>query len=88
MRDVCEMFDIRKTYTASYHSGGNSLVERTKRTIYNILLAFTKDDHVHEWDGQLPVCLLPYHGATHYSIGLTPHHLRTGHDLRLPNEFR
>ncbi|VDL86222.1 unnamed protein product [Schistocephalus solidus] len=81
MQEVCELFDVRKTHTIPYHPEGNDLVERTNRTIHNILFAFTKDGH-------LPFCLLAYRGTTHSSTGFTPHYLRTGCELRLPVDLR
>uniref|UniRef100_A0A0V0J9R5 Retrovirus-related Pol polyprotein from transposon 412 n=1 Tax=Schistocephalus solidus TaxID=70667 RepID=A0A0V0J9R5_SCHSO len=88
MREVCEMLDIRKKRTTPYHPEGNGLVERTNRTIHNILLALSKDGHQHDWDIQLPFCLLAYRGTIHSSTGFTPHYLWTGRDLRLPIDLR
>ncbi|VDL87653.1 unnamed protein product [Schistocephalus solidus] len=56
--------------------------------IHNILLAFTKDDHEHDWDVYLPFFLLAYRGTTHFSTGFTPHYLGTGYELRLPVDLR
>ncbi|VDL87507.1 unnamed protein product [Schistocephalus solidus] len=87
MQEVCELY-VRKTHTTPYNPEGNGLVERTERTIHNILLAFNKDEHQHDWDFQLPFCLLAYHGTTHTSTGFTFHYLWTGRDLRLPVDLR
>ncbi|VDL85350.1 unnamed protein product [Schistocephalus solidus] len=80
--------NVRKTRTTSYHPEGNGLVERTNCTIYDILLAFTKNGHQHEWDAHLPFYLLAYRGTTHSSTGFTPHYLWTGRDFRLPADLR
>ncbi|VDM06191.1 unnamed protein product [Schistocephalus solidus] len=88
MQEVCELLDVRKTHTTPYHHEDNGLVEGTNRTIHNILLAFTKDGHQHDWDVHLPFCLLAYRGMTHSSTGFTPHYLWTDRDLRLPVDLR
>ncbi|BHF81940.1 hypothetical protein SprV_0802507500 [Sparganum proliferum] len=83
-KDVCDTLRIHKTRTTPYHPEGNSLVERTNRTLHNLLLAFSKDNHEHDWDVHLPFCLLAYRGSVHSSTGFTPHYLWTGRDIRLP----
>ncbi|VDN44014.1 unnamed protein product, partial [Dibothriocephalus latus] len=82
--DVCEILSVQKTHTTPYHPEGNGLVERTNRTINNLLLAFCEDNHRHDWDLHLPLCLMAYRASTHSSTGFTPHYLWTGCDLRLP----
>ncbi|VDM03879.1 unnamed protein product [Schistocephalus solidus] len=88
MQEVCKLLDVRKTHKTLYHPEGNGLLERTNRTIHNILLAFTKDGNQHDWDVHLPFCLLAYRGTTHSSTEFTPHYLWTGRDLRLPVDLR
>ncbi|BHF70212.1 hypothetical protein SprV_0301326200 [Sparganum proliferum] len=88
LQEVCEILEIRKTRTTPYHPEGNGLVERTNRTLHDLLLAFSRDGHEQDWDAQLPLCLLAYRGAVHSSTGFTPHYLWTGRDLRLPADLR
>ncbi|BHF84350.1 hypothetical protein SprV_0902750100 [Sparganum proliferum] len=75
---------MHKTRTTPYHLEGNDLVEGTNRALLNLLLAFSKDSHEHDWDVHLPFCLLAYRGSVHPSTGFTPHYLCTGRDIRLP----
>nr|VZI32405.1 unnamed protein product [Spirometra erinaceieuropaei] len=86
--DVCRTLDVNKTRTTPYHPEGNGLVERTNRTLHNLLLAFCKDNHEHDWDTQLPFCLMAYRSSIHSSTGFTPHYLWTGRDLRLPVDLQ
>ncbi|BHF66763.1 hypothetical protein SprV_0200978500 [Sparganum proliferum] len=88
LQEVCEILEIRKTRTTPYHPEGNGLVERTNRTLHDLLLAFSRNGHEHGWDAHLPLCLLAYRGAVHSSMGFTPHYLWTGRDLRLPADLR
>ncbi|VDL90761.1 unnamed protein product [Schistocephalus solidus] len=87
MREVYEMLDLRKTHTNPFDPEGNGLVEQTNGAIHNLLLAFTKYGHEHNWDAHLPLCLLAYYRAIHSSTGFTPHYLWTGHDLCLPGDL-
>nr|VZI32640.1 unnamed protein product [Spirometra erinaceieuropaei] len=87
-QDVCRTLDVNKTRTTPYHPEGNGLVERTNRTLHNLLLAFCKDNHEHDWDTQLPFCLMAYRSSIHSSTGFTPHYLWTGRDLRLPVDLQ
>nr|VZI35101.1 unnamed protein product [Spirometra erinaceieuropaei] len=88
LQDVCEILEIRKTRTTPYHPEGNGLVERTNRTLHDLLLAFSRDGHEHDWDAHLPLCLLAYRGTVHSSTGFTPHYHWTGRDLHLPADLR
>ncbi|BHF71089.1 hypothetical protein SprV_0401414300 [Sparganum proliferum] len=87
-QEVCRTLDVNKTRTTPYHPEGNGLVERTNRTLHNLLLAFCKDSHEHDWDTQLPFCLMAYRSSTHASTGFTPHYLWTGRELRLPVDLQ
>nr|VZI34399.1 unnamed protein product [Spirometra erinaceieuropaei] len=87
-QEVCRTLDVNKTRTTPYHPEGNGLVERTSRTLHNYLLAFCKDSHEHDWDTQLPFCLMAYRSSIHSSTGFTPRNLWTGRDLRLPVDLQ
>ncbi|BHF65641.1 hypothetical protein SprV_0200865400 [Sparganum proliferum] len=86
--EVCRTLDVNKTRTTPYHPEGNGLVERTNRTLHDLLLAFCKDNHEHDWDTQLPLCLMAYRSSTHASTGFTPHYLWTGRELCLPVDLQ
>ncbi|BHF80511.1 hypothetical protein SprV_0702363900 [Sparganum proliferum] len=88
LQEVCEILEIRKTRTTLYHPEGNGLVERTNRTLHDLLLAFSRDGHEHDWDAHLPLCLLVYRGGVHSSTVFTPRYLWTGRDLHLPADLR
>ncbi|BHF58302.1 hypothetical protein SprV_0100125400 [Sparganum proliferum] len=87
-QEVCRILDVNKTRTTPYHPDGNGLVERTNHNFHNLILAFCEDSHEHDWDTQLPFCLMAKRRSIHTSTGFTPHYRWTGRDLRLPVDLQ
>nr|CAH8864708.1 unnamed protein product [Trichobilharzia regenti] len=85
---ICNTFGIRKTHTTPYHPQGNGLVERTNRTIKNLISAFLCNAPENTWDEVLPQCLLAYRSSMHSSTGFSPAMLLFGQELRLPVEIQ
>nr|VZI11331.1 unnamed protein product [Spirometra erinaceieuropaei] len=83
VRDVCDLLQIHKTHTTSAHPEGNGQVERTNRTIINLLKAFAEDHHPHNWDVRLPYAMMAYRCAVHTSTGYAPFFMLTGRHFRL-----
>uniref|UniRef100_A0A0X3Q402 Transposon Tf2-6 polyprotein n=1 Tax=Schistocephalus solidus TaxID=70667 RepID=A0A0X3Q402_SCHSO len=44
-QEVCQLLDVHKTRTTPYRSAGNGLVESTRSTLKNILLAILQKDN-------------------------------------------
>lgn len=84
---LCNILNIQKTRTTSYHPEGNGLVERTNRTVKGILRAYLDESQSTEWDQHLPKCLLAYRASVHATTGFTPAKLLFGSELRLPSEL-
>nr|VZI46665.1 unnamed protein product [Spirometra erinaceieuropaei] len=86
LREVCDLLLIHKTRTTPAHPEGNGQVERTNRTIINILKAFAEEHHPHDWDVKLPFAMMAYRAAVHSSTGHAPFHMLTGRQFRLPTD--
>ncbi|CAL8102490.1 unnamed protein product [Calicophoron daubneyi] len=86
MHELCRSLGIDKTRTTAYHPQGNGQVERTNRTLKELLKAFvhTRND----WDIQIPFCLMAYRASVHSSTAQTPNYLWTGREFRLPTDAR
>nr|VZI25765.1 unnamed protein product [Spirometra erinaceieuropaei] len=84
LREVCDLLLIHKTRTTPTHPEGNGQVERTNRTIINILKAFAEGHHPHDWDVKLPFAMMAYRAAIHSSTGHAPFYMLTGRQFRLP----
>ncbi|BHF70141.1 hypothetical protein SprV_0301319100 [Sparganum proliferum] len=84
LREVCDLLLIHKTRTTPTHPEGNGQVERTNRTIINILKAFAEEHHPHDWDVKLPFAMMAYRAAIHSSTGHAPFYMLTDRQFRLP----
>jgi hypothetical protein len=87
IRQLCNLLGIEKTRTTPYHPEGNGQVERTNRTIINLLRAYTEPNCSVNWDEQISRCLLSYRATVHSSTGFSPFHLTFGREMRLPSDL-
>nr|VZI25328.1 unnamed protein product [Spirometra erinaceieuropaei] len=60
VRDVCDQLQIHKTHITPAHSEGKDQVERTNRTLINLLKVFAEDHNPHNWDVRLPYAMIAY----------------------------
>ncbi|BHF72354.1 hypothetical protein SprV_0401541800 [Sparganum proliferum] len=88
LQEVCDLLDIYKTRTTPAYPEGNGLVERTNRTLKQLLKAFAEDHHPHDWDKRLPCAMMAYRANTHMSTGYPPFFMLTGSQFRLPADSR
>nr|VZI47949.1 unnamed protein product [Spirometra erinaceieuropaei] len=88
LQDVCDLLDIYKTRTTPAHPEGNGQVERTNRTLTQLLKAFAEENRPHDWDKQLPCVMMAYRTAEHTSTGYSPFFMLTGRHFRLPIDSR
>jgi len=78
-KQFCNNYHIDKVRTTSYHPQSNGLVERTIRSIKQILRTLVDDDHMN-WDVLLPKATFIYNNSLHSSTGVSPHSLIYGKD--------
>lgn len=88
LQELCKVLRIKKSRTTTYHPQGNGQVERTNRTLKQ-LLTLQLDSMEHDkWDTAIPACLLAYRAAEHASTGHTPAFLMYGRELRVPADVQ
>lgn len=82
-KEMCDLFQIDKTRTTSYHPQSNGNVERFNRTLGDMLSTFCskKQD---QWDIFLPQVLMAYRSSVNSSTGQTPNAMMLGRELILP----
>ena len=82
-KELCTLLHIHKSRTTPYHPAGDGLVERSNRTIQNILKTAINNNYK-DWDLYLPSTMLAYNTSVHSTTGYTPHYLMFGREARVP----
>ena len=83
MQEVCNLLGIKKSRTSPYHPQCDGLMERSNRTLLD-MLATTSQNHPFDWEDQLPKVCMAYNTSIHASTGYTPFFLMFGRQARLP----
>ena len=79
LRETCKAFGIQKTRTTAYHPQGDGLVERTNRSIIQMLRSYTTSSKG-DWDKWLSLLLYAYRTSQHSSTKFSPFSLMFGRD--------
>ncbi|BHF62603.1 hypothetical protein SprV_0200558800 [Sparganum proliferum] len=87
VHELCKVLKIKKTRTTAYHPQGNGQVERTNRTLINLLRAFVDRNAASTWDEALPACMLAYRSTVNATTQHTPFFLTCGRDMQLPEDL-
>ena len=85
MLDVCELLDIEKLNTTSYHPECDGMVERFNRSL-KTMLRKRDAQFGNQWDRHLPGLMWAYRNAPHDTTGEKPSFLLFGWDCRSPTE--
>ncbi|KRY23938.1 Retrovirus-related Pol polyprotein from transposon 17.6 [Trichinella patagoniensis] len=76
VKEVCQLFDVTKTWATAYHPQSDGLVERMNRTLLD-MLAKASIDHPEDWDVHLGGVLLAYRTMDlMYGVPTDAQHLR------------
>ncbi|KAA3681427.1 uncharacterized protein DEA37_0009906 [Paragonimus westermani] len=86
-KGTCCLLGIKKTLTTPYHPQGNGVVERTSRTIKELLQSILERHQADKWYELFPRCILAYRESIHTTTCYTPAYLTFGRELRLPLEL-
>uniref|UniRef100_A0A0X3PXJ8 Transposon Ty3-I Gag-Pol polyprotein n=1 Tax=Schistocephalus solidus TaxID=70667 RepID=A0A0X3PXJ8_SCHSO len=85
--ELCKFLKIKKTRTTAYHPQGNGQVERTNRTLLNLLRAFIDRSATPTWDDAIPACMLAYRSTVNATTRHTPFFLTCGREMQLPEDL-
>jgi hypothetical protein len=81
---LCEVFDITRHHTSSYHHQTNGLVERANSTLIKSFRAYC-DKHQNNWPQKLPGILMVIRNSpATQSTEFSPYHLLFGREINLP----
>jgi hypothetical protein len=83
---ILELLGVKKTRTTPYRPQSDGAVERTNRTLKDMLTAYVQEDY-ENWDEYLPYVMLAYRSAVHDSTGCTPNLLFLNRECNLPVDY-
>ena len=69
--DILENFNIKHIYSTRYKASGNGAVERSNRTITELLKGLINENPT-SWDIELPKAVIIYNNTLHSQLGTTP----------------
>ncbi|XP_067947288.1 uncharacterized protein [Watersipora subatra] len=87
MGELCDLWNIGKTWTTPYHPQGNGDVERNNRSLGDSLKAQLLRHGPTEWDLLLPQIMRTFRGTPHSATGETANYMMMGRELRLPDQL-
>ncbi|BHF74590.1 hypothetical protein SprV_0501767600 [Sparganum proliferum] len=87
VHQLCKVLKIKKTRTTAYHPQGNGQVERTNRTLINLLRAFVDRNSTSTWDEALPACMLAYRSTVNATTQHKPFFLTCGREMQPPEDL-
>ena len=79
---LSEMLGIRKVRTTTYHPRTDGMVERSNRTLIDILSKYAEGEP--DWDLRIPIALFALRTSEHATTGFSPFQLVYGQEARLP----
>ena len=84
VKALCEMFEVTRHYTSSYHPQTNATVERVNSTLSQTLRAYINKDQSN-WPSLLPSVMMAFRSTPcTESTQFTPFHLLFGREMNLP----
>ena len=85
-KQLCRVWNVRKTRTTPFAPWSNGMVERSNKTIKAILRQVCDKDYKRTWDTRLPFVRMAINNTVHATTGFTPYKLFLSRceDARLP----
>ena len=84
VKALCEMLEITRHHTSSYHPQTNSTVERVSSTLAQTLRAYINKEQTN-WPSLLPSIMMAFRSSPcSESTQFTPFHLLFGREMNLP----
>jgi transposase InsO family protein len=85
--ELCEILRCEKSRSVPYRAQSNGLVERTNRTLQQMLVPYVNKDQ-NDWDDYLSQVVIAYNSRPHKSTGMSPYLLTLAHESNLPIDLQ
>lgn len=83
MKQLLELFKVRKITTLAYKPQTNGVVERFNHSLVSMISHFVALDQV-DWDSWIPYVLFAFRSAPHATLGHSPFFFLFGREPRFP----
>lgn len=83
---LCKNIGVEKTRTTPYQPQSDGMIERSNRTLQDMLSAFVNENR-DDWDDHLPYIMMGYRATLHKSTNCSPNLLMMGREVSLPNDI-
>ena len=80
---LMQLLEMDKTRTTPFHPQSNAVIERTYKTLQNMLAKCVNEEQSN-WSQQLPYVMMAYRTSVHEATGYTSQFLVFGQELSLP----
>ena len=80
---LCELFQVTRHHTSSFHPEANSVAERVSSTLAQAIRSYCNVEQTN-WHTQLPATMMAFRNAQSATIGYTPYELGFGRSMRTP----
>ena len=86
LEEICRQFNIKQTFTVTYHPSSNGLVERANRKILDVLRPVV-GRLLDSWEDWIPHVAASINSSECESTGKSPHSIVYGKEKRLPYDL-
>ena len=83
VRELCELYGMKKTRTTPYHPEGNAQAERFNRTLVGLIRSIDERER-RRWPAMLPHLVFVYNTTPHCTTGVAPCTLMFGREPIIP----
>lgn len=86
-KNVCKLLKIKQLQTTAYRPQTNGALERSHRTLGEVLRNYTDQDQ-RNWDLWLPYAMFVYNSTPHSTTKMTPFKILYGYEPTLPSSIK